>query len=94
MRVNATGHHIVSVVEFGRGPAVAASYFAWLFVEKRPDLFGGWLHLPLEGSGLIRFAPPREFSACSAVTLGDAQDDSNTDPKKVIMELHANWGHA
>ena len=64
------GHYIVSVVEFGRVPAVAASYFEWSFVEKRPDLSDGGLHLPLKDSGLIRFAPLREFSACAAVTLG------------------------
>ena len=29
LRVNAMGHYIVSVVEFGRGPAVAASHFEW-----------------------------------------------------------------
>ena len=73
--VNAMGHYIVSVVEFGRGPEVAASYFVWSFVEERPDLSDGGLHLPLKESGLIRFAPPKKFSACAAVTLGDAQDD-------------------
>ena len=45
--VNAMGHYIASVVEFGRGPEVAASYFEWSFVEKRPDLSDGGLHLPL-----------------------------------------------
>ena len=61
---------------------------------KRPDLSDGGLQLPFTESGLIRFAPPREFSACTAVTLGDAQDDNISDPKKIIMKLHANWGHA
>ena len=28
------------------------------------------------------------------MTLGDSQDDSISDPKKIIMKLHANWGHA
>ena len=50
--------------------------------------------MPLVESGLIRFAPPREFSACTAVTLGDAQGDGISDLKKIIMKLHANWGHA
>ena len=62
--------------------------------EKRPDLSDGGLHLPLAESGLIRFAPPREFSACTAATLGDAQDDGISDPKKIIMQSHAKWGHA
>ena len=63
LRVNAMGHYIVSVVEFGRGPNLAASYFEWSFPEKRPDLSDGGLHMPLVESGHIRFAPPREFSA-------------------------------
>ena len=94
LRVNAMGHYIVSAVEFGRGPDVAASYLEWSFVEKRPDLSGGGLHLPPKESGPIRLAPPREFPACTAVTLGDARNDSISDPKKIIMKLHANWGHA
>ena len=32
LRVNAMGHYIVSVVEFGRGPNVAASFLAWSVV--------------------------------------------------------------
>ena len=38
LRGNAMGHHIVSVVEFGRGPEVAASYFEWSFVERRWEM--------------------------------------------------------
>ena len=79
------GHYFATVVEFARGPNVAASYFGWSFVEKRPDLSDGCLHLPRLGSGLIRFAHPRGFSACTAVTLGDAQDDNVSDPKKSIL---------
>ena len=88
------GHYIISVVEFGRGSNFAASYFEWPFVGKRPDLSDGGLHVPLVGSGLIRFDPLREVSACTAVTLGDAQDDGISDPKKSITKLHTNWGHA
>ena len=50
--------------------------------------------MPLVGGGPIRFAPPREFSACTAVNLGDAQDGSVSDPKTIVMELRANWGRA
>ena len=50
--------------------------------------------MPLKGSGLIRFSPPRELSARTVVTLGDAQDDSISDPKKITMKLHANRGYA
>ena len=63
-------------------------------MEKRPDLSDEGSHLPLVESGLTRSAPPREFSACGAVTLGDAQDDSISDPKKIIMKSHSSWGHA
>ena len=40
-RINAMGHYVVSVVEFGRGPNVAASRFGWSVVGKRPDLSDG-----------------------------------------------------
>ena len=50
--------------------------------------------MPLVESGLIRFVPPRDFSACTAVTSGDARGDSISGPKKIIMKLHVNWGHA
>ena len=80
------------MVELGRRPHVAASYFDWSFVEELPDLSDGGLHLPLVGSGLIRFSPPREFSACTAVALGDAQDDGISDPQKISLKLHANLG--
>ena len=66
----------------------------WSFLEKRPDLSEGGLHLPLVESGLLRFVPPEEFSACTAGTLGDARGDSISDPEQIITKLHANWGHA
>ena len=90
LRVNAEGQYIVRAVEFGRGPNVTASYFERSVVEKRPDLSDGGLHLRLAESESIRFAPPREFPACTAVTLGDAQDDSISDPKKLITKLRTN----
>ena len=37
---------------------------------------------------------PENFSACAAATLGDARDDSISDPKKIITKFHVNWGHA
>ena len=70
LRVNAMGHFIVSVAEFGRGPNLAASYFEWSFLEKRPDLSDGGLHLPLMESGPIRFGPPREFFGLCGSDLG------------------------
>ena len=95
------GHYVLSVVEFSKGPPrsdrrpiLAASYFEWPFLGRRPDLSGGGLHLPLVENGLLRFVPPKDFSACTAATLGDARDDSISDPKKIIMKLHVNWGHA
>ena len=84
--VNAKGHHIVSVIEFGSGPNFAASFCEWSFLEKRPDLSDGGLHLPLVGSGLIRFVPPQDFSACMAVTLGNARGDGSSDPNKIITK--------
>ena len=54
----------------------------------------GGLRSPLVVCGFIRFVPPRDVSAGSAATLGDARDDSISDPEKVKMKLHVNWGHA
>ena len=88
------GHYIIGAVEFGRGTNLAASYFEWPFLEKRPDLSDGGLRLQPVESGLIRLVPPKELPACTAVTLGDARDGSISDPKKIIMKLHVNWGHA
>ena len=34
------------------------------------------------------------FFACAAATLGDAQGDSISGPKKIIMKLHATRRHA
>ena len=45
-------------------------------------------------TGLLRAVPPKHFSACTAATLGDARDDSNSDPNKIIVKLQVNWGHA
>ena len=45
-------------------------------------------------TALLRFVPPKEFAACTAGTLGDARDDSISDPKKIIMKLHIIWGRA
>ena len=78
----------------GRRPNLAASNSEGSFLEKRPDLSDGGLYLPLVESGLLRFVPPKDSSACTAVTSGDARDDSISDPKKLTMRLHVNWGHA
>ena len=49
--------------------------------------------MPLVQRGLLRFAPSEEFSACTAATLGDARDDSISDPREIITKLHAIRGH-
>ena len=63
LRANAMGRYVLSAVEFGtwlpcsdRGPNLAASYSEWSFVEKRPDLSYGDLHLPPVESGILRCA--------------------------------------
>ena len=101
LNANEMGHYVLSVVEFSKGPPrsdrrpiLAASCFEWPFLGKRPDLSGGGLHLPLVVNGLLRFVPPKDFSACTAATLGDAWGDSTSDPEKIITKLHVNGGHA
>ena len=63
-------------------------------MEKLPDLSDGGFHLPLVEGGLLRFGPPKDFSACTAATSGDARGDSISDPKMIITEMHAKWGRA
>ena len=63
-------------------------------MDQRPDLSDGGLHLSLKESGLLRFSTPKKIAACAAATLREAQDEGAADPKKIIMKLHANWGHA
>ena len=72
LSANEMGHYILSVVALGKGPDLAASYFEWSSVAIRPDLSDGGLHLPTTEGGPLRFAPPKEFPACTAVTLGHA----------------------
>ena len=49
--------------------------------------------MPFVKRGRLLRVPPEEFSACTAVTLGDARDDSMSDPKKIVTKLHVSWGH-
>ena len=72
LSANEMGHYIFSAVAIGKGRDLAASYFEWSLVEKRPDLSDGGLHLPITEGGPFRFVPPKEFPACTAVTLGRA----------------------
>ena len=70
LSANEMGHYILSAVALGKWPDLAASYFEWSLVEKRPDLSDGGLHLPITEGGPLRFVTPKEFPACTAVTLG------------------------
>ena len=101
LEANYIGRSALSVVavgdrdsQLGRGPELAASYFEWAFTNKRPNEPNGGLHLQHTEGLPCRFAPPQTFSACGAVTLGDALDGCLSDPEKIIMELHVNWGCA
>ena len=43
---------------------------------------------------MCSFTPPRTSSGCTAATLGDARHGTLSDPQKIIMKLHLNWGDA
>ena len=101
LKVNEMGHYALSVVAFGHGssrvdlgPQLAASYFAWTPVDKRPDLSNGGSHLPTTEDELFRFEPPRVSAASTGATLGDPRVNSAPDSAIIIMKLHVNWGHA
>ena len=69
-----------------------ASHFEWSFVDGRLDLANGGLHLPHSEDGLYRFEPPQTFSACKAVTSGDARGGRLADPNKIITRMHRRDG--
>ena len=62
--------------------------------RKRPNLEHAGILLPFTDEELCSFAPPRTFSVCKAVTLGDVRVGNRPDPKKIVEKLHVNWGHA
>ena len=47
---------------------------------------------PFTGDGMCSFTAPRTFSARKGVAVGDARDGTLSDPEKIIMKLHGNWG--
>ena len=101
LKLNNLGHRAASVVSFGernpksvQGPTLSAAFFEWSSTEGHPNLPNGGLHLPFPEDGLYQFEPPRTFSACQAVTLGDALDRCLSDPNEISMGAYANWGHA
>ena len=95
------GRSCPSVVDFGEGasrkvrrPMSSASLFGWAFVNWRPNLSNGGFHLPYTEDGLYQFDPPRTFSACKVVTMGDTLDGRLSGPNKIVMKLHVISGHA
>ena len=101
LKVNEMGHYILSVIDFPSGvhradsvAQFSASFLEWGPPRPRPNLEHGGICLPFTDDGLCSFSPPGSFSACKAVTLGDAREGNNSDPKKIIEKLHVNWGHA
>ena len=44
--------------------------------------------------GPRQFGAPRTLPACRAATLADATDGRLSGPKKIIMKLHVDGGHA
>ena len=64
-----------------------------VLINKRPKLPNGGVPLPNAENGSYQFDPPRTFSACKAVTLGDSLDGCSSDPKKIVVKLHLNRGH-
>ena len=95
------GLYILSVIDFPSGmrrvksdSQFSASFLEWGPPRPRPNLEHGGICLPFTDEGLCSFSPPGTFSACKAVTLGDAREGNTSDPKKIIEKLHVNWGRA
>ena len=49
---------------------------------------------PLRMMGCFVFFFSKDFSACTAVTLGDACDDGASDHREITTKVHVIWGHA
>ena len=100
LRVNRAGHYSLRVADFrndpsriaSRRPDAPASFC--LIVHKFPNMSDGGTHFPYTPDGPFRIETPLAFAACEAVTLGAARDGSLTGPKKIIMKLHVDGGHA
>ena len=60
-------------------------------MDTRPDLSNRGLHLPRTEDGMCRSEPPLVFSACTALTLGDARDDSVSDTRGILLNSRVNW---
>ena len=101
-KVNDMGHYVLTgVVDFGgsranrnRDPSFSASMAEWACSRRRANLSNGGIPLPSAGGGVRRFTPPRTFSACEAVALGNARVGALPDPDKILMTLHVKRGHA
>ena len=100
-KVNQAGHFVLRLVacrdrssRFGGVPRFAPPYFEGACVNRHQNLSNGGSHLPVAEDALYRFEPPETFPACEDVTLWDSSDGCLAYPKKIIAELHANWGHA
>ena len=78
----------------GNGPAQSVSWFELGTSAERPNFSGAGMHLSFAEHGLYQFDPPSTLKACKAVALGDALDPGPSDPGKIAIDLHANWGHA
>ena len=63
-------------------------------MRKRPDLENCGIRLPFTEEGMCSSTPQRTFAATKPVTLGDVRDGTLSDPKKIVMKLHSNWGHS
>ena len=94
------GRYISSVADFDRGrknlhrdPSFSASIVGRRSRERQ-SLSDGGIRSPLTEDGMCSLTPPRTSSACEAVSLGDARGGAPSDPKKIIMKLHVNWGRA
>ena len=78
----------------GSGSAQSVSRLSWGAKVKRPNFSNGGLHSSCAEDCLYELDPRSTSTACVAVALGDALDPSAPGPKKVVMKLHVNRGHA
>ena len=95
------GRSISNVVVFDerrgsryRAPSFSASVAERPCSRKRPTLDNGGTRLPLTEDSMCSFTPPRALLAGKAATLGDALDGTPSGPKRILMKLRVNRGHA
>ena len=81
--------------EAGTEPtAQSAPWCSWNDAALRPSMPRGGICLLVSEDGLGQFDAPRNVDVCKSVTPKGASNPSSEDVRRIVEELHVQWGHA